>query len=74
MAAVTKGTYDFIVPIDGTITEALAAANARGTNATERYRILILNGNYVFDTNGTTTGGDGKTYPDPRSYLHSPYV
>ena len=72
--AVTKGTYDFIVPIDGTITEALAAANARGTNATTRYRILILNGNYVFDTNGTTTGGDGKTYPDPRSYLDSPYV
>ena len=72
--AVTKGTYDFIVPIDGTITEALAAANARGTNATERYRILILNGNYVFDTNGTTTGGEGKTYPDPRSYLNSPYV
>ena len=72
--AVTKGTYDFIVPIDGTITEALAAANARSTNATERYRILILNGNYVFDTNGTTTGGDGKTYPDPRSYLNSPYV
>ena len=72
--AVTKGTYDFIVPIDGTISKALAAANARGTNATERYRILILNGNYVFDTNGTTTGGDGKTYPDPRSYLNSPYV
>ena len=72
--AVTKGTYDFIVPIDGTISEALAAANARGTNATERYRILILNGNYIFDTNGTTTGGDGKTYPDPRSYLNSPYV
>ena len=72
--AVTKGTYDFIVPIDGTITDALAAANARSTNATERYRILILNGNYVFDTNGTTTGGDGKTYPDPRSYLNSPYV
>ena len=72
--AVAKGTYDFIVPIDGTISEALAAANARGTNATERYRILILNGNYIFDTNGTTTGGDGKTYPDPRSYLNSPYV
>ena len=72
--AVTKGTYDFIVPVDGTITEALAAANKRGSNATERYRILILNGNYVFDTNGTTTGGDGNTYPDPRSYLNTPYV
>ena len=72
--AIAKGGYDFIVPNNGTITEALAAANARGANATERYRILILNGNYVFDTNGTTTGGDGNTYPDPRSYLNSPYV
>ena len=72
--AIAKGGYDFIVPNNGTITEALAAANARGANATERYRILILNGSYVFDTNGTTTGGDGNTYPDPRSYLNSPYV
>ncbi len=72
--SIVKGTYDFIVPLDGTITEALAAANKRGASATERYRILILNGNYVFDTNGTTTGGDGNTYPDPRSYLNAPYV
>ena len=72
--AVTKALYDFIVPTDGTITEALAAANKRGSNATERFRIFITNGNYIFDTNGTTTGGDGNTYPDPRSYLSSPYV
>lgn len=72
--SVDKALYDFVVPVDGTITEALAAANARGANATSRYRILITNGNYVFDTNGTTTGGDGKTYDDPRSYLTSPYV
>ena len=71
---VDKALYDFIVPVDGTITEALAAANKRGANATDRFRIFIADGDYVFDTNGTTTGGDGNTYPDPRSYLTSPYV
>ncbi len=71
---VAKADYDFIVPDDGTITEALAAANARGTSNSERFRIFIKNGNYVFDTNGTTTGGDGKTYPDPRSHLSAPNV
>ena len=69
--AVAKGTYDFIVPDDGSISEALTAANNR-TDKTTRYRVFIKNGNYVFDTNGTTTGGDGKTYPDPRSYLKAP--
>lgn len=72
--SVEKALFDFIVPIDGTITKALEAANSRGANATQRYRILIINGSYVFDTNGTTTGGDGKTYDDPRSYLSAPYV
>lgn len=71
---VEKALYDFIVPTDGTISEALAAANKRGPSATERFRIFIADGNYVFDTNGTTTGGDGNTYPDPRSYLTSPNV
>ena len=71
---VEKAHYDFIVPVDGSISKALEAANSRGANATKRYRILITNGSYVFDTNGTTTGGDGKTYDDPRSYLTSPYV
>ena len=65
---VVKGTYDFIVPDDGTITEALAAANSR-PDKSSRYRVFIKNGNYVFDTNGKTTGGDGNEYDDPRSYL-----
>ena len=67
---IAKGMYDFIVPDNGTITEALAAANSRADKTT-RYRVFIKNSAqpYVFDTNGTTTGGDGKTYPDPRSYL-----
>ena len=68
---VTKAMYDFVVPNDGTITEALAAANNRSDKST-RFRIFIKNGNYVFDTNGTTTGGDNQTYPDPRSYLKAP--
>ena len=72
--SVEKALYNFIVPNDGTITEALAAANARGASATDRYRILITKGDYVFDTNGTTQGGDGNTYDDPRSYLTAPYV
>jgi hypothetical protein len=65
---VAKAMYDFVVPDNGTITEALAAANNR-SDKTIRYRVFIKNGNYIFDTNGTTTGGDGKDYPDPRSYL-----
>ena len=72
--SVDKALYDFIVPQDGSISEALAAANQRGANATERFRILVTNGKYIFDTKGTTTGGDGKTYDDPRSYLTAPYV
>ena len=68
---VAKGLYDFIVPDDGTITEALAAANNRA-DKNVRYRVFIKNGNYVFDTNGKTTGGDGKEYDDPRSYLKAP--
>ena len=68
---VAKALYDFIVPDDGTITEALTAANSRADKTT-RYRVFIRNGNYVFDTNGKTTGGDGKEYDDPRSYLKAP--
>ena len=68
---VAKGLYDFIVPDDGTITDALNAANSRADKAT-RYRVFIKNGNYVFETNGKTTGGDGKEYDDPRSYLKAP--
>lgn len=71
---VEKKLYDFVVGVDGTITEALAAANSRGASATGRYRVFITKGNHVFDTNGTTTGKDGKTYDDPRSYLTAPYV
>ena len=65
---VTKAAYDFIVPDDGTITEALNAANNRADKSV-RFRVFIKDGNYTFDTNGKTTGGDGNEYDDPRSYL-----
>ena len=68
--SVAKALYDFIVPDDGTITEALAAANNR-EDKNVRYRVFIKNGDYVFDTNGKTTGGDDKEYDDPRSYLRA---
>lgn len=71
---VTKALYDFVVGVDGTVSQALEAANKRGQNAVDRFRIFVPTGKYVFDTKGTTTGGDGKSYPDPRSYLQAPYV
>jgi hypothetical protein len=68
--SVTKGMYDFIVPDDGTIDEALAAANNRNDKTT-RYRVFIKNSDepYVFHPTGTVEGGDGNTYNNPISVL-----
>ena len=67
---VTKALYDFIVPDDGTIDEALAAANNR-EDKTARYRVFIKNSSepYVFHPEGTVTGGDNNTYDNPTSVL-----
>lgn len=67
---VTKASYDFIVPDDGTIDEALAAANGR-TDKTSRYRVFIKNSSepYVFHPAGKVTGGDGKEYDNATSVL-----
>lgn len=67
----TAQTYDFVVPRDGSFREALDAANSR-TDTTQRYRIFVMQGEYVIPTRGTTTGGDGKEYGDPRCYLKAP--
>lgn len=64
-------TYDFVVPRDGSFREALDAANGRKDTA-QRYRIFVMQGEYVIPTRGTTTGGDGKDYGDPRCYLSAP--
>ncbi len=67
---VAKALYDFTVPDDGTIDEALAAANSR-ENKSVRYRVFIKNSSepYVFHPEGTVTGGDGKTYDNATSVL-----
>ncbi len=67
---VEKALYDFIVPDDGTIDEALAAANNRESKNT-RFRVFIKNSAepYVFHPKGTVTGGDGNTYDNPTSVL-----
>lgn len=68
--SVTKALYDFVVPDDGTIDEALAAANIRADKDT-RYRVFIKNSDeaYVFHPEGTVTGGDNKQYDNPISVL-----
>ncbi len=71
LMAQTKQLYDFVVPRDGSFREALAAANNRA-DTTKRYRIFISQGEYIIPTEGVTTGGDGKEYGDPRSYLKAP--
>lgn len=73
--AVEKALYDFVVPTDGKLEEAIAAASAR-PDAAVRYRIFILNGNYQLPASATATktGSDGKAYPDPTTYLNTPNV
>ena len=67
---VAKALYDFIVPTDGTIDEALAAANSRQDKVT-RFRVFIKNSDkpYVFHPTGKVTGGDGNEYDNPTSVL-----
>lgn len=66
-----KALYDFVVPRDGSFREALSAASNRKDKDT-RFRIFVMQGEYVIPTEGTTTGGDGNQYGDPRSYLKAP--
>jgi len=76
---VEKHLYDFIVPDDGTLAEALKAAAAR-TNTSERYRIFLRQGDYVLPANQTAKivadgdHGDGNYYADPRTYFNTPNV
>ena len=72
---IEKAMYDFIVPTDGSLQEAFAAAAKRSDN-TKRYRIFIKNGNYVLPASTTATkhSDNGKDYPDPTTYLNSPNI
>lgn len=73
--AVTKAMYDFIVPNDGSFSDALAAA-AKRTDTNKRFRIFIKQGDYKIpaDENSMVTGNDGKEYPSATTYLNTPNV
>lgn len=73
--AVDKALYDFVVPDDGKLEDAIAAASARADNST-RFRVFIKNGSYKLPASATATktGSDGKSYPDPTTYLNTPNV
>ncbi|MDE5728480.1 MAG: Ig-like domain-containing protein, partial [Duncaniella sp.] len=72
---IEKALYDFIVPDDGTIGDAVAAAEAR-EDVTKRFRIFFRNGSYVFPLSAdkTKTGADGKEYADPTTYITTPNI
>lgn len=73
--AVTKTLYDFIVPTDGDFKAALAAA-AKRTDTSKRFRIFIKQGDYKIpaDEESKVTGGDGKSYANPTTYMNTPNV
>lgn len=73
--AVTKALYDFIVPTDGDFKAALDAA-AKRTDTSKRFRIFIKQGDYKIpaDENSKVTGGDGKSYANPTTYMNTPNV
>ena len=72
---VIKAMYDFIVPDDGTITEALEAA-AQREDTNKRFYIFVKQDDYVIPASETATvkGSDGEQYPDPRTYVNTPNV
>lgn len=72
---VTKGLYDFIVPDDGKLEDAIAAANSRSDKNT-RYRIFLKNGTYTLplSTSATINSDDGNTYPSPITDLSASNV
>lgn len=72
---VSKQLYDFVVPDDGSLQEAFAAASRR-SNTTQRFRIFVKRGNYVLPASATVTreGTDGKQYPDATTVLNTPNV
>jgi len=72
---VSKRPYDFVVPDDGSLTQAFAAASRRG-NVTQRFRIFVRRGTYVIPASTTVTreGTDGRQYPDATTVLATPNV
>lgn len=72
---VTKALYDFIVPDNGNLKDAFAAA-AKRADTSVRYRIFVRKGDYKLpaDEKLTKDGNDNKKYADPTTYLNTPNV
>lgn len=72
---VAKDMFDFIVPDDGTITEALEAA-AKREDTSKRFYIFVKQNDYVIPASETATvdGKDGEKYPSPITKLDVPNV
>ena len=73
--SVAKGLYDWVVPTDGTLEDAIAAANNRADKST-RYRIFLMDGTYTLPKSATATilSDDGNNYPSPITYLNASNV
>ena len=73
--AIEKKLYDFVVPWDGTIAEAINAANSR-SNTSDRFRIFVLDGTYTlpFSTSATIASDGGNTYPSPITNVTAPNI
>ena len=73
--AISKALYDFVVPTDGTFQDAIAAADKRA-DTSKRFRIFIKQGDYktLASTTATKSSENGKSYPDPTTYLNTPNV
>ena len=63
-----RGCYDFVVPDDGTVKDAIEAANARKDTG-KRYIIYIRRGDHQMPASDTETakGSDGVYYPKPNN-------
>lgn len=67
--AIEKALYDAVVSNGNELAAAIKTANER-KDQTKRFRIFVKKGAHVLPVNGEkTTGGDGNTYDDPRTYL-----
>ena len=73
--AIAKGLYDWVVPTDGTLEAAIAAANSRSDKST-RYRIFLMDGTYTLPKSATATihSDDGNDYPSPITFLNASNV
>lgn len=69
---VTKALYDFVVPTDGTMEAAIAAADSR-EDKSKRFRIFVMDGTYKLPQSKTATINcdNGKTYPSPITNINS---